>query len=167
MPKIIVQTRIAAPPEVCFDLARDIGLHCRSTSHTNERAIAGVTTGLIELGESVTFEGVHFGIRQRFTARVTEFQRPEYFVDEMTQGAFQSMRHRHEFIAVGKSTLMRDIVEWRSPLGVLGHVADALFLKRYMRRFIRKRGQFLSCVVASKLTHIECSEAGLRSSEYR
>jgi ligand-binding SRPBCC domain-containing protein len=153
MPKIIVQTRISAPPEVCFDLARDIGLHCRSTSHTSERAVAGVTDGLIELGESVTFEGVHFGIRQRFTGRVTEFQRPEYFVDEMTQGAFQSMRHRHEFVAVGESTLMRDIVEWQSPLGVLGSIADALFLRRYMRRFIRRRGRFLKRVAELQLNH--------------
>ena len=100
---------------MCFDAARDIGLHCQTVAHTGERAVAGVTKGLIGPGQTVTFEGVHFGIRQRFTATVTGFEQPEYFVDEMTEGAFQTMRHVHEFIPHGSSTLMRDTVEWKSP----------------------------------------------------
>src|SRR5687768_6093720 len=132
MPTITVETHIEASVETCFDAARDIGLHCQTVAHTQERAVAGVTSGLIGLGQTVTFEGVHFGIRQRLTARVTKFERPIYFVDEMTQGAFQSMRHVHEFIPQGQSTLMRDTIEWKSPLGVLGLLADTLFLKRYM-----------------------------------
>jgi hypothetical protein len=74
VPRLVVETFIAAPPEVCFDLARDIGLHCETARHTQERAVAGVTSGLIGPGEWVTFEGVHFGIRQQLTARVTEFE---------------------------------------------------------------------------------------------
>jgi ligand-binding SRPBCC domain-containing protein len=147
MPRIIVETEINAPVEKCFDAARDIGLHCQTVAHTGERAVAGVTNGLIGLGQSVTFEGVHFGVRQRFTAKVTEFERPKYFVDEMTKGAFQSMRHVHEFISQGQSTLMRDIIEWKSPLGVLGALADTLFLKRYMKSFITKRGLQLKHVI--------------------
>ena len=49
------------------------------------------------------------------------------------------MRHVHEFIPQGKGTLMRDTVEWKSPLGMLGTIADALFLKRYMHSFITRR----------------------------
>src|SRR5688500_7835565 len=106
MPTIIVETKINAPAEVCFDLARNIDLHCQTVSHTRERVVAGVKSGLIGLGQSVTFEGIHFGIRQRFTAKITEFERPKYFVDEMTQGALQFMRHLHEFIPQHQSTLM-------------------------------------------------------------
>jgi ligand-binding SRPBCC domain-containing protein len=82
--------------------------------------------------------------------RVTELRRPEYFVDEMTEGAFRSMRHRHEFVAHGANTLMRDIVEWRSPLGVLGVLADLIFLKRYLRNFMRARGRFLKTEAEKK-----------------
>ena len=143
MPKITVETEINASVERCFDAARDIGLHCQTVAHTGERAVAGVTEGLIGLGQSVTFEGVHFGVRQRFTAKVTAFEQPRYFVDEMTKGAFQSMSHTHEFIPHGRSTLMRDIVEWKSPAGLLGAIADALFLITYMRNLITERGQQL------------------------
>lgn len=146
MPTIIIETQINAPVERCFDLARDIGLHCETTSKTKEKAVAGVTSGLIEMGQSVTFEAVHFGVRQRLTSQIVEFERPFYFVDEMTKGAFATMRHRHEFEARGESTFMRDIVCWKSPLGVLGVVADVLFLKRYMTRFIVQRGMALKDV---------------------
>lgn len=139
MPIIITEIEINASLERCFDAARDIGLHCRTVAHTKERAVAGVTEGLIGMGQSVTFEAVHFGIRQRLTAKVTAFDRPACFVDEMTRGVFRSLRHVHEFIPHGQGTLMRDTLEWESPLGVLGTVADILFLRRYMLRFLRER----------------------------
>lgn len=136
---IIVETPIQAAPQRCFDLARDIGLHCRTSAKTQERAVAGVTQGLIGLGESVTFEGVHFGIRQQFSATVTEFKSPHRFVDEMTRGAFKNMRHIHEFRAQNGGTLMRDTLIWTSPLGVLGTLADKLFLERHLRNFLIER----------------------------
>jgi ligand-binding SRPBCC domain-containing protein len=139
VPKLIVETFIAAPREVVFDAARDIGLHCQTASHTRERAVAGVTSGLIGLGESVTFEGVHFGVRQRLTARITEFDASHRFVDEMTKGAFQSLRHVHEFETAPGGTLMRDTIEWTAPFGPIGRIADALFLKHHLRNFLRRR----------------------------
>ena len=79
MPKIELTTEIAAPIEVVFDLARSIDLHEQSTSQTNEKAVAGRTSGLIELGESVTWEATHFFVRQRLTARIVKFERPTHF----------------------------------------------------------------------------------------
>lgn len=73
MPVILLKTLIDAPIEVCFDAARNIDLHVGSTSKTKERAIAGVTNGLIALGEPVTWEAIHFGIKQRLTTRISEF----------------------------------------------------------------------------------------------
>jgi ligand-binding SRPBCC domain-containing protein len=143
MPVIMIETLILAPPQRCFDLARDIDVHCQTTSSTRERAVAGVTSGLIGAGQTVTFEAVHFGVRQRLTSKITDFDAPHRFVDEMVEGAFASLRHVHEFEARGKHTLMRDTLEWRSPLGVLGKIADTLFLRAYMTRFIKQRGESL------------------------
>lgn len=146
MPQITIETRINAPLETCFDLARDIGLHCSTASRTKERAIAGITTGKINLGESVTFEAVHFGVRQKFTACVTEFDRPNHFVDEMTKGAFKSMQHRHEFKALGAQTSMTDTLIWVSPFGILGIVFDKILLEKHMRNFIIERNEKLKNV---------------------
>ena len=131
MAVLMIETQINVPIERCFDLARDISLHCTTATWTKERAIAGVTEGLIGAGEWVTFEAVHFGIKQRFTAKITEFEAPSLFADEIVRGAFKSMKHIHEFIPAAQGTLMRDTLHWISPLGIIGIVADRLFLFRY------------------------------------
>jgi ligand-binding SRPBCC domain-containing protein len=136
-----IVTEIAAPVEVCFDVARDIDFHMRSLGDTGERAVAGRTSGLIGLGESVTWEAWHLGVRQRLTAEVTAFDRPAYFRDVMTRGAFRSFAHDHQFVARGGVTVMTDEVEFRSPLGPLGWLVDTLFMTGYLRRLLEGRCQ--------------------------
>ncbi len=137
MGTIVVVTQIHAPIDVCFDAARDVGLHVRSASFSDERLVApGRLEGLLELGELVCFEGRHFGLRQRFCARITEMDRPRRFVDEMVSGTFASMRHVHSFESAGAATTMRDDLRWEAPLGILGSIADPLFLERHLRRFV-------------------------------
>jgi len=143
VPTIRLETRVHAPIERCFDLARDVDVHVYSTARTTERAVGGVTQGLLELGDEVTWEAVHFGVRQRLTAKIVVFDRPHCFVDEMMRGAFKSLTHRHEFITILGGTLMVDTFMFTSPLGILGHIANILFLSRYMRNFLYARNQYL------------------------
>ncbi|HEY8930676.1 MAG TPA: SRPBCC family protein [Mucilaginibacter sp.] len=143
MTQIELSTRINAPIEKCFDLARSIDLHIESTKHTGERAIAGRTSGLIELGESVTWRAKHFGIWQNLTSKITEFERPNYFVDEMVSGAFKSFRHEHIFLSVNGQTVMKDIFAFESPCGWLGEVANFLFLGRYMQKLLMTRNEVI------------------------
>ena len=143
MPVIVLRTRVAAPPSRCFDLARDVDLHERSRAASRERAVAGVISGLLGAGDDVTWEATHFGIRQRLSSRITEFDPPHRFVDEMVRGAFARFRHEHQFIAVEGGTEMVDIFDYASPLGPLGRLADALFLRRYMTRLLRDRNAYL------------------------
>lgn len=149
MPTLHLTTFIFAPPERVFDLARSIDLHSASTSKTGEHAVAGVTSGLIGTGQSVTWRARHFGVWQTLTVRMTAFDRPHHFEDVMTHGAFARMKHRHAFEPAPGGTLMRDTFEWASPLGPLGWLADALFLKHYMRKFIEERNCALKRVAES------------------
>ncbi len=89
MPVIEQSTVIRAPIERVFDLARSIDAHQDSTGGTEERAVAGVTRGLIGMDDEVTWEARHFGVRQRLTVRVTAFDRPKHFQDIMISGAFK------------------------------------------------------------------------------
>ncbi|MEK7780696.1 MAG: SRPBCC family protein [Verrucomicrobiota bacterium] len=143
-------TSIAAPPERVFDLARSVDAHQQSTEGTHERAIAGVTHGLIGMGDEVTWEARHFGIKQRLTVRVTGFERPFRFQDIMVSGAFKSMKHDHEFIALPPGTLMVDRFEFESPFGILGRIIDRAFLFGYMRRFLIRRNQVLKNLAESE-----------------
>jgi ligand-binding SRPBCC domain-containing protein len=134
-----VVTPIAAPVEVCFDLARDIDFHTTTMEKSGERAVAGRTTGLIELGESVTWEAKHLGVRQRLTVEITAFERPGYFRDVMTRGAFRSFEHDHRFEERDGVTVMTDEVVFRSPFGPVGWLVNGVFLTKYMRRLLAAR----------------------------
>ncbi len=139
MPRIVLHTNIKAESPLVFDLARSIDLHKLSTARTNEEAIAGRTSGLIELGETVTWRARHFGIYQTLTARVTEFDPPRSFADEMVRGAFRRFRHEHRFEETAGGTVMTDVFDYTSPLGILGRLADRLFLERYLTGLLRRR----------------------------
>ena len=141
MPTIYLTTIILARPERVFDFSRDIDLHQVSTQHTNEQVIAGRMSGLIELGESVTWRAKHFGIYQELTSKITAFERPHSFTDEMVTGAFRSFSHVHKFEAVDEGTRMTDIFTYVSPLGIFGRIADYLFLKKYMTGLLATRNQ--------------------------
>ncbi|WP_027088043.1 SRPBCC family protein [Cohnella panacarvi] len=143
MPNIQLSQFIRAPIEVCFDLSRSIELHMESTSHTNERAIKGRTSGLIALGETVTWEATHFGIRQRLASMITEFDPPYRFVDEMVSGAFKRFRHVHTFESRDGGTLMTDAFDYTSPFGPLGRLADRMFLRSYMERLLLRRNEYI------------------------
>jgi ligand-binding SRPBCC domain-containing protein len=143
MSTIELTTLILAPPERCFDLSRSIDLHMASTHETGERAVAGVTSGLIGPGEDVTWSARHFGVRQKLTSRIITFDRPRHFRDSMVRGAFRRFDHDHFFTAKGDATEMRDVFDFESPLGPLGRIADALVLTRYLRGFLERRNQVI------------------------
>ena len=149
MPTIRIATAIDAPPERCFDLARDVAAHVRSTAPSGERAVGGVTSGLLELGDEVTWEARHLGVRQRLTARISRLERPTLFEDVMVRGAFASLRHVHEFVATDGGTTMIDTFTFESPLGPIGVIVDRLFLAGYMRRFLRSRAHELKRMAES------------------
>lgn len=143
MPRIQIQTIINADINIVFDLSRSIDLHKISTEKTNEEAIAGKTSGLIELNESVTWRAKHFGLVQELTSKITAYESPNYFVDEMQKGAFKKFKHEHLFSESADGVIMIDIFNYTSPLGFIGRLADRLFLVRYMTNLLEARNQVI------------------------
>ena len=130
-------------PQELFDLSRNIDAHVGSMTQSRERAIAGVTTGLISEGEQVTWQAWHLGVRFRMTSRITRMEAPASFTDEQVRGPFKYLRHTHEFRPDFGGTLMVDTVEFAAPLGPLGRLVEKLVLARYMQNLIEKRNRFL------------------------
>ena len=137
--KVIVETWIDAPPGRCFDAARDLDLHQKSLAHTNETAVAGRMSGLIGMGEEVTWRARHFGVTQHFTSKITAFEPPAYFQDTMQRGAFKSFVHDHFFTPFDGGTRMQDVLEFSAPLGVFGRIAESVVLGRYLERLLTSR----------------------------
>lgn len=143
MTKIHIQTKIKAPIEIVFNINRNIDIHKQSAGKTNEKAIAGRTSGLIELNETVTWRGKHFGFYIQHKSKITVMNFPDYFVDEMEEGHFKSFRHEHSFKEEDGFTIMTDNLQYETPFGIFGQLFDYLFLKKHLHNFIIKRNQLL------------------------
>ncbi|MDR3681411.1 MAG: SRPBCC family protein [Flavipsychrobacter sp.] len=154
MTTITLLTTINAPIERCFDLSWSIDLHLSSTVHTSEKAIAGKTSGLINKGETVTWEAIHFGIKQQLTSIITEMIPPLFFSDKMVKGAFKSMYHEHHFEYTEGATLMKDIFTYDTPLGLMGKLFDLLVLERYMRQLLLTRNAFIKKIAEGHTTDV-------------
>lgn len=143
MPTIRLETPIHAPPERCFDLSISVDAHAQSQAGAHERPIAGVLAGEMRLGDTVTWEAVHFGVKQHLTSQITAYDRPSSFTDELVAGIFEQLHHVHSFVAQPYGTLMIDVFTFRAPLGVLGRLAEIMFLTRYMRGLLVARNRYL------------------------
>ena len=149
LPVIEIEIEVSAPIERVFDLSRSIDLHQDSTAQTGEKAVAGVTSGLIGDGEEVTWRARHLGIWQHLTSRITAFDRPRHFRDSQVRGAFHRFDHDHFFEVAGSVVRVRDRFDFESPLGILGRAANGLFLTAYMRRFLETRNAIVKEVAES------------------
>jgi ligand-binding SRPBCC domain-containing protein len=146
-----VVTTIAAPVRRVFDLSLDVGTHTASMAGSGERAVAGVTSGVLALGDTVTWQARHFGVPWRMTSRISAFEPPSYFVDEQVDGPFRGWRHAHHFEPDGHgATVMRDVVDFTAPLRPLGTVVERLVLDRYLRRLIQARNAHLKAVAEAR-----------------
>lgn len=149
MAEILLETIILAPIQLCFDLSRSIDLHKLSLEHTNEKAIDGKTSGLIEKDEFVTWQAKHFGFNQKLTIKIVEMNPPNYFCDEMTKGTFKSMRHEHFFEEQKQGILVTDKFYYEMPFGILGKTFNVLFLKNYLTQLLKTRNQSIKKIAES------------------
>lgn len=142
---------IAAPVGDCFALSLSVEAHAASMRASREQAIGGVTSGVMRLGDSVTWRARHFGIAFRMTSAITEYQPASRFVDEQQHGPFRLWWHEHTFTDVANGqTKMIDVVRFQSPFGLLGYLADSLVLGRYMPRLLRQRNAWLKITLEER-----------------
>ncbi len=146
---IEISTHVNAPIQKVFDLSRDIDVHQNSASKTNEVAIAGITHGLINLGETVTWRGKHFGFYLHHKSLITQMELYSFFADEMIKGHFKSFRHEHYFEEKNGVTIMKDKLAYRTPFWIFGKLFDFLLLKFHLTKFLLNRNQVLKNIAES------------------
>ena len=143
MTQIKTSTTINAPIKIVFNNCRNIDIHQYSASKTNEKAIAGKTSGLINKNETVTWKGKHFGIYIKHQSIISEMEFPNYFVDEQAKGHFKSFKHHHFFTQKENKTIMTDILDYETPFGFIGKLFDKLLLVNHLTNFIIYRNTIL------------------------
>jgi ligand-binding SRPBCC domain-containing protein len=96
-----------------------------------------------------------FPFRAQWIARIVEFEWNHHFADVrdnvQDEGPCRSWHHRHEFIAQTHNgvagTLVRDTVDYEVGLGVLGRIANQLFVTRQMRQTFLARQRVLESLL--------------------
>ncbi len=149
MPLIYLTTFINAPINIVFDTSRSIDVHMQSMEHTNEKAVAGRTTGLAEAGDTITWEARHLGRLRRLEVRITAMQPYSYFEDRMMRGDFAIMRHQHYFNTERGGTVMKDVFYFEAPYGFAGRLFNKLYLEKYMKGLLRKRNDTIKTFAES------------------
>jgi ligand-binding SRPBCC domain-containing protein len=145
-------TLIRAPIDRCFDLARSVEVHLAGNVHCGEQALAtgGVTSGLIDLTQQVTWRAKHLGMWHSLTSQITAIDRPRYFQDAMISGPFRFMRHDHFFRPTSSGEVeMKDVFCFAAPLPLLGRVAEIAVLRRCMLALLRERNAVIKRIAES------------------
>ena len=146
MTTIQLTTKINAPIEIIFDLSRNIDVHQQSTAKSNETAIDGVTSGLINVDETVTWRGKHFGVYLTHKSIISAMVIPTYFVDEMLEGKFRSFKHEHTFFQKNEFVIMEDKIQYETPYSIFGKLFDHFLLKKHLTTFILERNSFIKAL---------------------
>jgi hypothetical protein len=77
-------------------------------------------------------------------------QPPTYFQATMVKGIFRSMQADHYFRTLPSgATEMKDVFRIAGPLPILGPLAEALFLRRYMLALVRERNAVIKQIAES------------------
>ena len=79
------------------------------------------------------------GIKMNWVTEITHVRDYEYFVDEQRIGPYAMWHHQHKIEPIEGGTLMTDIVTYQPPLGVLGALANALFIKKQLNQIFDYR----------------------------
>jgi ligand-binding SRPBCC domain-containing protein len=153
MTTINLTTKINASQQTVFDASRNINVHQESAAPSKEKAIAGVTSGLINLNETVTWRGKHFGFYLTHKSRITAMNLYDYFVDEMETGKFKTFKHQHFFEEKNGVTIMTDKLQYETPFGIIGKLFDTLFLKNHLTSFLLMRNDVLKKISENGQIH--------------
>ncbi len=83
------------------------------------------------------------GIPMTWVTEITHVEPLKYFVDEQRIGPYRMWHHEHHFRKVEAGVEMTDIVSYVLPLGFLGRIAHAIFVRRQLNGIFTYRSKVI------------------------
>lgn len=83
------------------------------------------------------------GIKTNWVTEITHVEEGKYFVDEQRVGPYKIWHHQHFLESTPKGTLMRDIVSYMPPFGVLGSIANKILIEQKLAEIFDYRSKIL------------------------
>ena len=144
MTTIELTTLIEAPAQTCFQLSLSIDLELEAAKAHDIRAVSGVTSGIIGVGQRVGWKTKQFGITVSHVSEITEFQQPVFFRDTMVTGVFKSFQHDHFFQSLGANkTEMRDLLRFSMPVWLMSIISERLIMRPRLTHLLLVRNSLI------------------------
>lgn len=89
------------------------------------------------------------GIPVYWMTEITHVENQRFFVDEQRVGPYSLWHHQHHFRVTEKGVEMTDIVHYRPPLGIIGGIANRLFIKKKLKEIFAYRSTVIQDLLVS------------------
>lgn len=92
-------------------------------------------------GQIISYEvTVMPAVKLNWITEITQVKFKEFFIDEQRFGPYRMWHHEHSFLKISdKKTLVKDKVSYKIPLGILGHLAQIIFVKKQLTTIFNYR----------------------------
>ena len=136
-------TAIHAPIDRCFQLSTCLALVQQELGF---RAVSGRTTGFVQAGDTVRWEGWQLGLKHFHVTKISGFDYPTFLQDTMLDGRFQHFQHDHHLreshdaaTSNQQGTVLEDELRFALPFGPLGHAVARYIMVPHIRNLMRSR----------------------------
>jgi len=110
--------------------------------HLNLKVTNKVYGNVVYAGQVMTYTVKPLaGIPLAWMTEITHVEPQKYFVDEQRKGPYKLWHHQHHFKEIEGGVEMIDLVHYRLPAGILGNLANALVIKKELRKIFSYRYQ--------------------------
>ena len=79
------------------------------------------------------------GIKMTWVTEITHVEHENFFVDEQRVGPYRMWHHQHHIQEIPGGILMEDIIDYQPPMGLLGDIANSLFIARQLNEIFTYR----------------------------
>ncbi|PTS93690.1 hypothetical protein DBR11_24760 [Pedobacter sp. HMWF019] len=74
------------------------------------------------------------GLRLNWMTEITHMKEESYFIDEQRFGPYKFWHHQHHFKPIDGGIIMHDILTYSLPLGILGQIANSVFVANKLQQ---------------------------------
>jgi ligand-binding SRPBCC domain-containing protein len=92
------------------------------------------------------------GIKLDWMTEITQVQHEKYFIDEQRFGPYKFWHHQHHFLEIPGGVLMNDKLTYGMPLGILGQLANGIFVANKLQQIFSYRKQKIEALFGTYTT---------------
>ena len=83
------------------------------------------------------------GMKMLWLTEIKHLKEQEYFVDEQRAGPYKLWHHLHKLTPHDDYVLMSDVVTYKPPYGLLGNIANSIFIRSKLKHIFEYRREIL------------------------